>query len=44
MNYGTLQFSYTQSVHYKLGTASVMLKVDLSSLFRSPSPESSSSP
>ncbi|PYV16557.1 MAG: hypothetical protein DMG21_11280 [Acidobacteria bacterium] len=42
--YATLQFSYTQSVHYHLGTATAMLKVDLSSLFRSPPPESSSSP
>jgi hypothetical protein len=44
MKYATLQVSYTQSVHYHLGTATAMLKIDLSSLFRSPPPESSTAP
>jgi hypothetical protein len=42
--YATLEVSYTESVHYHLGTATATLKLDLSSLFRSPPPESSSAP
>lgn len=44
MKYATLQVSYTESVHYHLGTAKAMLKIDLSSLLRPPPPESSSAP